>query len=435
MSAPSPRGAGGPSRLRGTFEALSVHNFRLYFTGQIISVSGTWMQSVAQAWLVLKLTGSGVALGTVTAVQWLPMLLLGAWGGLVADRVDKRRLLIATQTASAVLALILGLLTQLGAVRLWMVFALAAGLGLVNTVDNPSRQSFVVEMVGRDRLTNAVTLNSVVMNAARVVGPGLAGVLIATVGLAICFLANAASFLAVIACLVMMRRADLRPAEPVGRSRGQIVEALRYVRARTALLTPLLLVLVIGTLAYNFNVTLALLARNTFHGGAGAFALLSSLMGSGAVVGGLVAASRGAPTGRRLAAVSLSFGVLVLACAVMPNLPAEMVAVFAMGALSIAFIATANTTLQLASAPEMRGRVMSLYAVAFLGTTPIGSPLVGWVSQAFGARAGIGLGGAAAVVAALAAWPSLTGGGMRLRRSLRRPAVVAPAPEDAVAAL
>jgi MFS family permease len=428
-----------PTAFRRTFDALSVRNYRLYFWGQIVSVSGTWMQSLAQAWLVLKLTNSAVDVGALPAIQFLPMLLAGPWGGLVADRMDKRRTLVGTQVASGVLALTLGLLAQTGAVRVWMIFVLAAGLGCVNAIDNPTRQTFVMEMVGPDRLTNAVTLNSVVMNAARITGPAIAGVLIYTVGIATCFLVNAASYLAVLAALMMMRRDELLPGERLARRKGQVMAGLRYVRATPAVRTPLLMVLVIGTLAYNFTVTLALLARFTFHSGAGGYSAMSSVFGAGAVVGGLVAASRSRPTGRRLGMVALAFGSVLVLCALMPDLPAELAALAVMGAFSITFIATANTTLQLTAPPDMRGRVMALYAVAFLGSTPIGSPIVGWVSQAYGPRVGIGLGGVATVVTALVALPSLTGTRRQplRRRGRDRVGMVAPvpSPEDAVAAL
>lgn len=429
----------GAATFRRTFDALSVRNYRLYFWGQIVSVSGTWMQSLAQAWLVLRLGGHGIALGAVTATQFLPMLVAGPWGGLVADRMDKRRVLVGTQLAAGLLALVLGLLVATGAVRMWMIFVLAAGLGCVNTVDNPTRQTFVMEMVGTDRLTNAVTLNSVVMNAARITGPAVAGILIVTVGIADCFLFNAASYVAVIAALLMMRRDELQVGHRAARQPGQVKEGLRYVWRTPALRTPLLMVAVIGTLAYNFTVTLALLDRFTFHAGAGGLSAMTSLFGGGAVVGGLLAASRSRPTGRRLGLVALAFGTLLLLCALMPDLPAELVALAVMGAFSITFIATANTTLQLTASPEMRGRVMALYAVAFLGSTPIGSPFVGWVSQAFSPRVGIGLGGVATVVTALVALPSLTGGESALRRMTRwrRPVLepAVPSPEDAVAAL
>ncbi|HET6792795.1 MAG TPA: MFS transporter [Acidimicrobiales bacterium] len=403
-----------------TFDALRNYNYRLYFFGQIVSVSGTWMQSVAQAWLVLRLTGSGVDLGAVTAVQFTPMLIAGPMGGVIADRVDKRRLLVGTQTAAGLLALALGLLTATGAVRLWMIFALAFGLGCVNVVDMPTRQAFVNEMVGQERLANAVTLNSVVMNSARVVGPAVAGVLIATVGIAICFLINAGSYLAVIAGLMAMRRSELSPAPTTGRRRGQLREGLRYVWSTPNLRTPLLMMAVIGLLAYNFNVTLPLMAKYTFHAGAGAFGAMSSFMGGGAVIGGLITASRGQPTSRRLVGVAALFGGMILVCAAMPGFAVELIALAIMGAFSIAFIATANTTLQLRSAPEMRGRVMALYSVAFLGSAPIGGPVVGWVGQVVGPRAALALGGVATLVAAAVAAPSLLGGDSVLSLARRR---------------
>ena len=387
-----------------TFSSLRVRNYRIYFTAQIVSVSGTWMQTVAQAWLVLHLAPpaeQGVDLGLVTALQFLPMLLFGTYGGLVADRLDKRRLLYATQSSAGVLALALGLLTQAGVVRLWEVFVLATLLGFVNMVDNPARQTFVLEMVGRDDLPNAVSLNSVVMNSARVIGPAIGGALIALVGLAVCFEANAASYLAVIVGLSLMHRAQLHRSAPVARASGQLRQGLRYVWRTPGLRHPLLLVAVVGTLAYNFQVVLALLAKLTFHGGAGTYSALTSLMGGGAVVGGLVVASRNRPDIHRLTAIGVGFGILILGVAVSPTLPVALAVIFPMGALSIAFIATANATLQLRADPSMRGRVMALYAIAFLGTTPIGSPLVGWISQVSSPRTALAVGALATVVASV----------------------------------
>jgi MFS family permease len=390
--------------VKGTFRSLHVRNYRIYFTAQLISVSGTWMQSVAQAFLVLHLAPSGRAgldLGLVTALQFLPMLLFGTWGGLLADRVDKRRLLYATQSVAGVLALTLGLLTAVGAVRLWQVFMLATFLGFVNLVDNPARQTFVLELVGRDDLTNAVSLNSVVMNSARVIGPAIGGLLIALVGLAVCFEVNAASYVAVIIGLSLMRRSDLHRTVPVARGRGQLREGLRYVWRTPGLRQPLLLVAVVGTLAYNFQVVLALFARFTFHGGAGVFSALTSLMGGGAVIGGLLIATRNRPNIHRLTAIGCVFGALILAVAAAPDLATALVLIFPMGAASIAFIATANATLQLRADPSMRGRVMALYAIAFLGTTPIGSPLVGWISQVSSPRVALAVGGTATIVASV----------------------------------
>jgi MFS family permease len=430
------KGTGARAGGGNTFAAMAVRNYRLYFVGQIISMSGTWMQSVAQIWLVYELTHNGVWLGLITAAQFVPMMLFGPYGGTIADRVDKRRLLVFTQTASGSLALILGLLTATHSVQLWMVFALAIGLGTVNTIDNPTRQAFVIEMVGPELITNAVTLNSVVINGARIVGPAVGGILIATVGVAVCFLYNAASFAGVIVALMLMRRSELQPAQRLARGKGQIVQGLRYVWREPVLRTPLLLVAVIGTLAYNFTVTLSLMATRTFHAGSAGFGTMTSMMGAGAVVGGLVTAGRSKPTGKRLVVVSLALGVSLMAVAVMPTYWIELVALLFMGGASIAFIATANTTLQLGSAPEMRGRVMALYAVAFLGTTPIGGPLVGWIAQTFGPRAGVGVGGVAALVAAMAAWPSLTHARLPWRRSRGAELVLSvPKPEETVSAL
>ena len=387
-----------------TFRSLRIRNYRLYFTAQIVSVSGTWMQSVAQAWLVLRLAPAGhqgVDLGVVTALQFLPLLLFGTYGGLVADRLDKRRLLYATQSVAGVLALVLGLLTQFGAVRLWMVFVLATLLGFVNMVDNPARQTFVLEMVGRDDLPNAVSLNSVVMNGARVIGPAIGGALIALVGLAVCFEVNAASYVAVIIGLSLMNGGELYRSERVQRARGQLRQGLRYVWRTPGLRDPLLLVAVVGTLAYNFQVVLALLAKLTFHGGAGVYSVLTSVMAGGAVVGGLVVAGRNRPNIHRLAALGIGFGVFILGVALSPSLAVALAVIFPMGALSISFLATANATLQLRSDPAMRGRVMALYAIAFLGTTPIGSPLVGWICQAASPRVALAVGAVATIAASV----------------------------------
>ena len=393
-----------------TFRSLRIRNYRLYFIGQIVSVSGTWMQSVAQAWLVVRYLApprqAGVDLGITMALQFLPMLLFGAWGGLVADRLDKRRLLYATQAGGGVLALALGILVSVGSgpagdARLWEVYVLALLLGVVNLFDNPARQTFVIEMVGKPDLQNAVSLNSIVMNGARVIGPALAGVLIATVGLGVCFLANGASYLAVIAALSLMRRSELQPAERVARAKGQLRAGLRYAWRTPNLRDPLVLVFVVGLLAYNFTVLLPLLARQTFHGGAGTLAALTTLMAGGAVAGGLVVANRGRPNIHRLTAIGMAFGVLIAAVALSPTLTAALVLIVVMGALSIAFIATANATIQLRVEPTMRGRVMALYAMGFLGTAPIGAPLVGWISQTSSPRVAL-LVGAGATVAASA---------------------------------
>ena len=383
-----------------TFEALRVRNYRLYFTGQAISLVGTWMQSVALSWLVLELAHSGTVIGLVVGAQFTPVLVFGAYGGVLADRAGKRRLLIATQAALGSLALVLGLLVVTGAVRLWMVFAIAVLLGTVQVADNPTRQTFVVEMVGGERLQNAVSLNSVLTNSSRAIGPAVAGVLIATVGVGVCFLLNAASFVAVILALSLMRVSELRPAPPVPRDRGQLRAGLRYVRANRGLLVPLAMMALVGTLAYEFPVVLPLLAHRTLHGGAGAFGLLTSAMGLGAVAGGLAVAAAGITGLEPLVLAALAFGLGISAAAAMPTIAGELVALVVVGAASTVFMATGNSTLQLTSEPSFRGRVMALWSVTFLGSTPIGGPIVGAVSEYASPRAGLALGALACLLAA-----------------------------------
>jgi MFS family permease len=390
-----------------TFAAMRFRNYRLFISGQLVSMSGTWMQSVAQAWLVLELTGSGTALGLVVAAQFLPTLLGGPWGGLVADRFDKRKLLLGTQTVAGLLALVLGLLTVTGTVQLWMVYVLAAGLGLVTAIDNPSRQTFVMEMVGPADIANAVTLNSVVVNAARVVGPAVAGVVISNLGVGPCFLLNAASFVAVLFVLALMRTGELHRDERAPRAKGQLREGFRYVRATTDLRVPLVMMAVIGTLAYEFTVTLPLLSEFTFDAGSGGFAAMTALMGGGAVAGGLVTASFGPPTPRRLSIAALVFGFIILLVAAAPTLPVALVLMPVLGAASVTVIALSNATLQLSAAPQLRGRVMALFSVAFLGSTPVGGPIVGYIAEHGDPRLALGVGAAAAMGAGLYGWVRL----------------------------
>lgn len=401
-----------------TFRALAHRNYRLFFFGQAVSVSGTWMQIVAQAWLVLKLTNSGAALGLIIAAQTLPVLIGGAWAGVIADRVDRRRLLVATQSAATLLALTLGVLTLTGVVQLWMVALLAAGLGCVNMFDIPARQAFVMEMVDREDLFNAISLNSVVMNMGRVVGPAIAGILIVTVGIGFAFIANAASYIAVIACLVAIRSRDLYRTPPSPRTPGQLMQGLRYVWRTPELRTPLLMMALVGTFAYEFQVSLPLLARFTFDVGAGGLGLMNSVMAGGAVLGGLVTASRTRPSGKRLAIAAGLFGAALLLAAVAPSFPLALVFMALAGAASIFFAAMANTSIQLATSAEMRGRVMALYAIAFMGSTPIGGPIVGWVGQVFDPRVALALGGVATLVAGILGWRSLSRSGTSTSRPL-----------------
>jgi MFS family permease len=389
----------GAGSLRRTFYSLSIRNFRLYVVGQAISLSGTWMQAIGQSWLVLQITGSGTALGLVTALQFLPILVLGPWGGVVADRFSKRTILYWTQSASGVLALVLGVLVATGRVQLWMVAVLAVCLGVVNVVDNPARQTFVFEMVGKEQIQNAVSLNSVLVNLARVVGPALAGALIASVGLASCFLVNAASYVAVLIGLRMMRAEQLHPAPLVARASGQLREGFRYVRSTPVLRNVLLMMAIIGTLSYEFQVILPLFAQFTLGGGAGTYAALTVAMGVGSVMGGLFTASRERAVPGMLISAAFLFGVVILAAAVAPNLAFAMAALVLVGIFSINFLSLGNTTLQLESAPEMRGRVMALWTVAFLGSTPIGGPIIGWIGEHAGPRWGLAVGGLAALTA------------------------------------
>ena len=405
-----------------TFASLAVPNYRRYIGGQSISLIGTWMQMTAQSWLVLTLTGSSTALGVVIALQTLPVLLLAPYGGVIADRIDKRRLMIALQTAMGLQALTLGLLTVTGVVQVWEIGVLAVLLGLNNAFENPSRQSFMLELVGPEHLRNAVSLNSVLVNVARAVGPAVAGILIATVGDGVCFLVNAASFVAVVASLATMDRKALNPTTPTAREPGQLREGLRYVRSHRELAVPLLMMAAVGCLTYEFQVSLPVMASRGLHAGATGFGFMTAAMGIGAVMGGLVVAARGKTGLRTLMIAAGAFGVAMTLATFAPTLAFELIALALAGAASISFMSTANSTLQLSAAPSMRGRVMALWFVAFQGSTPIGGPIVGWVMAVAGARAGLGLGAITCFAVALA------GAGMMGRvRSERRAEVSAVA--------
>jgi MFS family permease len=384
-----------------------VRNYRLFFGGQSISLCGTWIQRVAQAWLVLELTGSGTAVGLVTALQFVPLLLLAPLGGVIADRVDKRRLLMLTQGLASLSAATLGVVVLTGVVELWMVYLLAFILGVAGSIDNPTRQTFVLEMVGRDQLTNALALNSSLINAARVVGPAIAGALIITVGIGWCFVINAVSYLAVIAALGLMRADELDSAPVQPRRPGQLRDGFRYVRSTQAVLTPILMMAVAGAFAYEYQVVLPLVARFTFGGDAQTFTTMTSAMGVGAVAGGLYTASRQTRPAITLARIAAVFGTIQVLVALAPNLIVSLVLLVALGAMGVSFIALGNSTLQLTAAPEMRGRVMGLWAVAFLGTTPFGAPIMGWIGEHVGPRWALGLGGVAVVLTAIGGWRSL----------------------------
>jgi MFS family permease len=389
--------------LSRSFVSLQVPNYRRYFVGQLASLSGNWMQMVAEIWVLLTLTGSGVAVGLATGLQFVPMLLLGAMGGLIADRVPKRRLLILTQTLHMVAPLTMLALALTAGLEPWMVFALVFVRGSVNAVDYPTRQAFVMEIVGDERVVSAVGLNSVLVHSARVIGPAVAGVLIATVGPEPCFALNALSFTVMIGALATMDTAALRPSEQVPRAAGAVRASLRYVRRTPDLWIPLALMGAVGTLGFNFQAILPLLARFTFEGGAGAYAALVCAMAVGAIAGALVTSARGRVSHGVLAGAAIVFGALALVAAGAPTLALEVAALAPLGAASVMLAASINSSLQLASDPRMRGRVMALYSIVFLGSTPIGAPLAGYLSEVLDPRAALVMAGVAGIVAGLAA--------------------------------
>jgi MFS family permease len=388
--------------------SLRQWNYRLFFFGQLISVIGTWMQTVAQSFLVLDLTHSGTQLGLAIAARFLPVFLFGPLGGVFADRLDKQRVLYVTQTLQGLLAAVFSVLIATGDIHMWIVYLLAIALGGVNVFDNPARQSFISEMVPPEDLPNAVTLNSVAVNMARVFGAALGGVIAAAIGLSLCFACNAISFAAVLISLAAMHRNELRPAQRIARRPGQVRQGLAYVRSTPELLIPLVLIAIVGTLAWEFQVSLPLMANQVFHGGAAAYGVMASVMGAGAVAGGLVSAARSRPRARTLCVAAIGWGIAILAAALAPSLPLELVTMLFVGYGSITFNSFAKTTLQLAARPDMRGRVMALWALAWLGSTPIGGPIVGWVGQQAGARWSLVIGGLATLVCGLLALPALT---------------------------
>ncbi len=386
------------------FSSLRVRNYRLFASGQVVSLSGTWMQRVAQDWLVLNLShNSGTAIGLTTGLQFAPFLFFGLYGGVIADRYPKRRTLVITQIVMGLLALWLGLLDVTGAVQLWHVYALAFALGTASAIDAPVRQAFVTELVGPSLLPNAVGLNSATFNAARVLGPAVAGLMIASVGTSWVFLANAASFVAVIGGLLAMRDDDLYVGKPAGRRPGAVREGLHYVRARPDLLAMIALVGVIGTLGFNFQITSALLTKNTFHQGAESYGLISAVYASGSLLGALASARRGRPSRRVVFIAAATYGVLEIAAGLMPSYWTFFAVLIPFGFATLTFSTATNTSIQTSVSAVMRGRVMALYLLVFMGGTPIGAPLVGWIGEAAGPRWSLIVGGVASLAAAIAA--------------------------------
>jgi MFS family permease len=383
------------------FGSLKVRNYRLFFAGQVVSNIGTWMQRIAQDWLVLSLTGSATAVGVTTALQFLPMLLFGLYGGVLVDRLNKRRALFVTQTSMALTGIALALLTLSGHVHIWHVYLAAFVVGLATVVDNPARQSFVSEMVGPDQLQNAVSLNSANFQSARLVGPAVAGLMITGVGTGYAFLFNGLSFVAPIVGLLLMRARDLHVVRRAPRGKGQLREGLHYVAGRPDLTWTIILVGFIGTFGFNFPVYLSAFADDVFHAGAGSYSLFNTLMAVGSLAGALLAARRGTAKLRVMIAAAVAFGALELVAATAPSLWLFALLMIPIGIFGMTVNVTANTTVQMGTAPAMRGRVMALYMMVFMGGSPIGAPIAGWITDAYGVRAGLAVGGAIAAAAAV----------------------------------
>ncbi|WP_405584382.1 MFS transporter [Streptomyces sp. NBC_01092] len=415
-SAPAPTtpSTSGP-RKSSMFSSLSVRNYRLFFLGQVVSNTGTWMQRIAQDWLVLGLTGSATAVGITTALQFLPMLLFGLYGGVLVDRLPKRRTLLFTQTSMAFTGIALAVLTLTGNVQVWHVYLAAFVVGLATVVDNPARQSFVSEMVGPDQLQNAVSLNSANFQSARLVGPAAAGLLITGVGTGWAFLANGLSFVAPITGLLLMRARELYPVQRAPRGKGQLREGLRYVAGRPDLIWPIVLAGFVSTFGFNFPVYLSAFANDVFHAGAGSYSLFNTLMAVGSLAGALLAARRGTARMRVLIAGAVAFGTMEIVAAFAPSLWLFALFMAPIGIFGMTVNVTANSSIQMATDPSMRGRVMALYMMVFMGGAPLGAPIAGWITDAYGVRAGLAVGGAITAVAAVTIALALARvGGLRL---------------------
>jgi MFS family permease len=415
--------------------ARGSRNFRLFLTGQFISAIGTWMTFTATSWLILTLTeGSGTALGINAALAFGPVLLLGPWGGVLADRFDKRRILTFTQGTAAVISLTLATIVFTDVVSLWMVFALSLASGIVTSLDNPARQSFYVEMVGEGTLTNAVSLNSAAFTGARIIGPAVAGILIATVGMAICFLVDGISYLAVLTALLAMRAAEMHVQRRSTRERGHLAAGLRYVWESDALRRPLVVMAIVFTFVFEWQVLVPLLANRTFHAGPGAFGVLSAAAGLGSFIGAILAANRNSrPSMHGLGVWLVAVGVTMALVSVAPTLPVAIMLMVPIGFFAMSFMITGNTMLQLEAKPQARGRVMALYGVVFLGSTPIGAPLIGWLAGILGARLMFLAAGSLAVVVAVAVLVSWSGSHITRDETIDQPVGALDGPTAATA--
>jgi MFS family permease len=391
--------------LRRTFGSLDSHNYRLYFFGDLVSYIGSWMQTMAEAWVVWKLTGSGTAVGATFAFRFLPVLLFGLWGGVIADRFDRRKVLLVTQSLSAVLAIVLWIVAYTGVIQVWMVFALAVALGFVTVVDEPAKQAFVEEMVGRERVPNAVALSSAVRNSARITGPALAALVLAVLGTSIrheswVFFVNALSFVPLVFALTAMRVGELnRFHEPA--ARPQVREGLRYAWSLVDIRRTIVLVAVVGTLVYNFPTFLTLMASEGFHGGAGLAGFLMAILGVGTVIGGLAAATWARASARMVIGAAAALGLSLVVAAALSSRVAFVIALVPVGAMAVFFGTVANSHMQVSSALQLRGRVMAIYTLLTLGTTVVGGPFVGWICQQWSPRTGLAVAGGATLLAAV----------------------------------
>ena len=403
-----------------TFRSLRIRNYRLFFVGQLTSQAGTWMQMIAVIWVVLQLTDNGLALGLVSAAQFLPVLVFGAWGGVIADRVDHYRFMLMTQVAFTVISAIFAALMLTDRLNIWAIFVLSLAFGFVTAMDNPVRRTLVVDMVGPDDVPNAVALNSSLMTGSRVVGPAVAGALITGVGVEWCFIVNFVTYLAVLFALVRMDTTKIRSSPMIAKSGGQLREGLRYVWNEPTLRLPIVLLAVVGTLSFEFQVTLPLFAERSLGGNDTTFTWLYSVMSLGSMVGALSIARRRDVSTHLLAWSAIWLGVAMSLLALAPNFALALVAVIPVGIATIVMISGANAVVQLRATPEMRGRVLALTAVVFIGSTPIGGPIAGWTSERFGASAGIWLGAVAALLA-----------GVWTLREIRRLGITPPRPDGA----
>ena len=410
----------------GTFRSLRQRNFRLFFTGQLISQIGNWLTLIAQTLLILKLTDSGIALGLLAACQFGPVLVLGAWSGLVADRSDKRKLLIIVQTFAMFESFALAFVAFMHHPSVIIVYIIAIFGGIATAFDNPARRAFVAEMVPDSDVQNAVSLNSALMMGSRVVGPALAGIMIHTVGYGWTFAADGFSYIAVILGLALLRTADMRPSVAAQRGRGQVRAGLKYARTLPELWLPLVMMAIVGTLAFNFQTVMPLLVKRTLHGNDNTYTLIYSVISVGSLIGALLSARRTSVKINDITLAAFGFGFSMVLLAITPNVAFAYVIGVAVGISSITFMTASTAIVQLRSAPEMRGRVLALQAIVFLGSTPIGGPILGWVCQQFGARWGVMIGGLGALVAG--------GYGWRAARRLTDDQTFAPKRDAVVAA-